>query len=96
MTLATLALVLASALVHATWNLCTKQVGPSTRSGTLMWVLVAISAVAYAPFALVFAARSGWRPDAVSLGFIVGSGLIHVVYFLLLALPRLFGRSTRP
>ena len=84
MTLATLALVLASALVHATWNLWAKQVGPSAKSGTLMWLLVAISAVAYAPFALVLAARTGWRPDAAALVLVVGSGLIHVVYFLLL------------
>ena len=84
MTLATLALVLTSALVHATWNLWTKQVGPGTRSGALMWLLVVISAVAYAPVALSLAAQTGWRPDATALGFIVGSGLIHVVYFLLL------------
>lgn len=84
MTLATLALVLASALVHATWNLWAKQIGPSAKSGTLMWLLVAISAVAYAPFALVLAARTGWRPDAAALVLVVGSGLIHVVYFLLL------------
>jgi drug/metabolite transporter (DMT)-like permease len=83
-TLATLALVLASALVHATWNLWTKQVGPAARSGTLMWVLVVISAVVYAPFALTLAIRTGWRPDATALAFIVGSGLIHVAYFLLL------------
>lgn len=84
MTLATLALVLASAAIHASWNLWTKQLGPSVRTGTLMWLLVVISAVVYAPFALVVAARSGWRPDAASIGLIVGSGLIHVVYFGLL------------
>lgn len=84
MTLATLALVLASALVHATWNLWTKQVGPGARSGPLMWLLVTISAVAYAPFALVYAAQAHWRPDATALAFVTGSGLIHVAYFLLL------------
>jgi drug/metabolite transporter (DMT)-like permease len=83
-TLATLALVLASAAIHATWNLWTKQLGPSVRTGTLMWVLVVISAVVYAPFALVVAARTGWRPDATAIGLVVGSGLIHVVYFGLL------------
>lgn len=84
MTLATLALVLGSALVHATWNLWAKQIGSSAKSGTLMWLLVVISAAAYAPFALVLAARTGWRPDAASVVLVVGSGLIHVVYFLLL------------
>lgn len=84
MTLATLALVLASALVHATWNLWTKQVGPGARSGPLMWLLVTISALVYAPVAILYAAKTGWRPDAAALALIVGSGLIHVVYFLLL------------
>lgn len=84
MTLATLALVLASAAIHASWNLWTKQLGPGVRTGTLMWLLVVISAVVYGPFALLVAARSGWRPDATSIGLIVGSGLIHVVYFGLL------------
>lgn len=84
MTLATLALVLASAAIHATWNLWAKQLGPSVRSGTLMWLLVTISAVAYAPLALATAAATAWRPDAAALVLIVGSGLIHVVYFVLL------------
>jgi len=83
-TLATLALVLASAAIHASWNLWTKQLGPSVRTGTLMWLLVVISAVVYGPCALVVAVRSGWRPDATAIGLVVGSGLIHVVYFGLL------------
>jgi len=82
--LATLALVLASAVIHATWNLWVKQVRPAARSGPLMWLLVTISAVVYAPLALALAARAGWRPDGTALALIVGSGLIHVVYFLLL------------
>ncbi len=84
MTALTLALVLASAVVHATWNLWTKQLGPGVRSGALMWSLTAFSSVVYAPFALALLARSGWRPDATALGFVAASGLIHVGYFLLL------------
>ena len=37
MTLLTLALVLASAVVHATWNLWAKQIGPTARQAALMW-----------------------------------------------------------
>jgi drug/metabolite transporter (DMT)-like permease len=84
MTALTLALVLASALVHATWNLWAKQLGPSVRSGPLMWLLTAISSVAYAPFALTLLARGTWRPDATAIAFTVGSGMIHVIYFVLL------------
>jgi len=79
-----LALVLGSAVVHATWNLWTKQLGPGVRSVSLLWLLTAISSVFYAPFAWALIARSGWRPDANALLLIAGSGIIHVGYFVLL------------
>ena len=84
MTPLTLALVLASAILHASWNLWTKQLGPAVRSAPLLWLLTAISSVLCAPLAWWILARGGWRPDAVSLGFIAASGVIHVVYFVLL------------
>jgi drug/metabolite transporter (DMT)-like permease len=79
-----LLLVLASAVVHATWNLWTKQLGAGVRSAPLLWLLTAISSVAYAPFALGVLAGGGWRPDPGSLALIAGSGAIHVGYFVLL------------
>jgi drug/metabolite transporter (DMT)-like permease len=79
-----LLLVLGSAVVHATWNLWTKQLGPAVRSASLLWLLTAISSVVYAPFVWVLLARGGWRPDAGTLALILGSGLIHVGYFVLL------------
>lgn len=84
MTALTLALVLASAAVHATWNLWTKQIGSSVRSGPLMWSLTAFSSALYAGPALWILAHGTWRPDATALVFIAGSGIIHVGYFLLL------------
>ena len=51
MSLVTLALILVSAALHATWNLWAKQIGPQVRSSTLMFALTAISAVTYAPLA---------------------------------------------
>lgn len=84
MTPSTLLLVLASALVHATWNLWTKQIGPGARSGPLMWVLTGISTVVYAPIALAVAGKNGWSPAPLALAVIAGSGVIHVAYFLLL------------
>ncbi len=77
-------LVLGSAVVHASWNLWLKQLGPSVRSGPLLWLLTSLSAVVYAPFACGMIAESGWRPDATSLALILGSGFIHVGYFVLL------------
>ncbi len=79
-----LLLVLASAVVHATWNLWTKQLGAGVRSAPLLWLLTAISSLAYAPFALGVYAAGDWRPDAGPLVLIAGSGLIHVGYFVLL------------
>lgn len=79
-----LALVLASAVIHATWNLWTKQLGPGFRSAPLLWLLTAISSVAYAPFALGVLVAGGWRPDATAWLLVAGSGVIHVVYFVLL------------
>jgi drug/metabolite transporter (DMT)-like permease len=79
-----LALVLGSAVVHATWNLWTKQLGPAVRSASLLWLMTAISSVCYAPFVWLLLARSGWRPDAHALALIAGSGAIHVGYFVLL------------
>jgi drug/metabolite transporter (DMT)-like permease len=79
-----LALVLASALVHATWNLWTKQLGAGVRSVPLLWLLTAISSVFYAPFAWGVLKTSGWQPDVNALLLIAGSGVIHVGYFVLL------------
>ena len=84
MPLLVLGLVLASAVVHATWNLWTKQLGPGVRQVPLLWLLTAISSVCYAPFAWATIARTHWTPSPVALALIAGSGLIHVGYFFLL------------
>src|SRR5436309_15614839 len=67
MPLPVLGLVLASAVIHATWNLWTKQLGPGTRRASLLWLLTAISSVAYAPVAWSTIAATHWRPDATAL-----------------------------
>ncbi|MBK7368865.1 MAG: hypothetical protein IPJ04_13445 [Candidatus Eisenbacteria bacterium] len=85
MTLLTLALVLASAVVHATWNLWAKQIGPTARQAALVWMLTGISSVCYAPFALWLYAHGTWRPSPLAIGVTAASGAIHIVYFLLLS-----------
>ncbi|MGH7741913.1 MAG: EamA family transporter [Candidatus Eiseniibacteriota bacterium] len=84
MTPFTLALVLASAAIHASWNLWTKQIGPGARSTSLIWMLTAFSSVLYAPFALWTLAHGSWHMGAAALPWMLGSGVIHVGYFLLL------------
>ena len=79
-----LLLVLGSAVIHASWNLWIKQLGPGVRSAPLLWALTALSAVAYAPVAVGVLVSGAWRPDAASLALVVGSGFIHVGYFVLL------------
>ena len=84
MSLTVLLLVVASAVIHASWNLWIKQLGPNVRSAPLLWLLTAISAVVYAPFAIALLVSGGWRPDPMSYALVVGSGFIHVGYFMLL------------
>ncbi len=84
MTPLTLLLVLTAAVIHACWNLWIKQIGHLVRGGTLMWLLTAISSVLYAPLALIVFSRGTWRPEPVHLLWVAGSGVIHVIYFLLL------------
>ena len=84
MTLLTLALVLASAILHSIWNLWAKQIRDGTRSVPLLWTLTSISAVCYAPIAVWVALRTGFRPTPLALGWMAVSAVIHVGYFLVL------------
>jgi len=83
-TLLTLALILASAALHATWNLWAKQLGGSARDSSVMWLLTGLSAVCYAPLALGWAAYHEVRFDPRMVGWMAASSVLHVGYFLLL------------
>ena len=84
MTVSTLALVLASAVIHSVWNLWAKQIRDGTRSIALIWTLTSISAVCYAPVAIGVALRSGFEPSPLAIGWMATSAVIHVLYFLVL------------
>lgn len=81
MTAAALALVLGSALVHATWNLLAKRA-----SGGLafVWLLSLAAAIVYAPVAAVYL----WLERPTLTPILVGAALvssgIHIGYFLCL------------
>lgn len=81
MTSFALALVLASAFIHATWNLLAKRAGGGA---AFLWLFAALSALFYAP--IVFAVIIFQQPhiSAITLLFILGSAIIHIGYFLLL------------
>ena len=82
MTTLALALVVSAAVCHASWNLLVKRAGGG--GIPFLWLVLALSLVVYAPVAAVVVALTrptiGW-PE---VGFMVGSGALHLSYFLLL------------
>jgi drug/metabolite transporter (DMT)-like permease len=82
MTLATIALVVLAALIHATWNLLAKRaalVGPA-----FVFAYNLVSCIAYAPWLVWLLAhgRVAWTRPVVAA--IVASGVIHLAYSLVL------------
>ena len=81
MTPVALALVLAAAVVHATWNLVAKRSGGGAG---FVWLTFACSALCYAPLALGTWLVLRPRFTGIDWLFIAGTSIWHVVYFLLL------------
>lgn len=80
MSLAGFLLVFCAALCHATWNFLLKRINGDA---SLTWLFSALTVVIYSPLALYFA--WDWRGWGwLEIGFIVGSAVIHIGYFLLL------------
>lgn len=82
MSLLALALVLTSAVIHATWNLLAKRVGSDT---TFVWLFDTVSVVLYGPVALVLVALHGLPASRLGVALIVASAVLHATYFLLLS-----------
>ncbi len=85
MTATALALVLAAAIVHATWNVLAKRARPAS-TVAFVWLCSALSAAAYVPVIVVlFVLAPPPRAfGAVGIAFAAGTALIHLVYFTLL------------
>ncbi|PTY37424.1 hypothetical protein BGP77_13030 [Saccharospirillum sp. MSK14-1] len=80
MSLAGFLLVFAAALCHATWNFLLKRINGDAG---LTWLFSLLTVIIYSPLAVYFA--WDWRGWGwLEVGFIVGSAVIHVGYFLLL------------
>ena len=81
MSLSAFFLVLAAAVCHATWNLCVKRINGGAE---LVWLFSIISCVLYLPATIYIIVtvqpHFGW----LEFGFVVGSSLLHLGYFLLL------------
>src|SRR5215211_4505217 len=76
-----LGLILTAACIHATWNLLAKRAGGGA---AFVWLFGALSTLLYAPVAFVVLLTQPPQPGVSSGIFIVGSGIIHVGYFLAL------------
>ena len=82
MTLFALVLVLAAAFFHATWNLLAKRAGDG--GPTFVWLFNSLSLLIYAPLAVAVVAFQRPQVGPVELLFMLGSGVLHLGYFLLL------------
>jgi drug/metabolite transporter (DMT)-like permease len=76
-----LALVLCSALVHASWNFLLKKSGGGPG---LLTASSSLSVAVYAPLVALLAWHSHYEFRPIHLALMLGSGLIHCAYFLLL------------
>jgi drug/metabolite transporter (DMT)-like permease len=75
------ALIIAAAVLHATWNLFAKRVAGGS---AFLWLVCALSGLIYAPLALwiVIARRPHIGPT--ELAFMAGSSVLHLGYFTML------------
>jgi uncharacterized membrane protein len=76
-----LALVLAAAFCHATWNFFVKRIGGGPE---LVWLFSAIAVVIYLPVAIYIFVTEQPVFGFWEIVFILGSAALHLGYFLLL------------
>lgn len=76
------ALVILAAFIHAGWNYLAKRAEQG--GAAFIWLFATVSSIFYAPIAILFIAWQKPQLGPIHLGFMVGSGLIHVAYFLIL------------
>lgn len=81
MTLAALALILVSAVLHASWNVLAKRAGGGP---AFVWLFATGSAILYLPFAIAVIVIQRPYIGPLELLFIAGSSCLHLAYFLLL------------
>lgn len=81
MTTLALLLVLAAAVLHATWNLCAKRAASGL---PFVWVTGVLSFALWTPLAAVYWWRHPQAITAQGLGFMVLSGVLHCGYSIFL------------
>lgn len=81
MSLTALLLVIAAAIVHAVWNLVTKQVHGKL---PFFWLNAIASVILYMPVVLWQMMHEHADYNWVVIGFAFGSAVLHIFYFLIL------------
>ena len=81
MTAAALILILAAAVIHATWNLINKQ---ASGHATFTWIVAVLSALFYAPATIAILEIWQIKIGFIELGMMAGSAALHTAYFVLL------------
>lgn len=76
-----LALILAAALVHASWNYLLKKSGGGIG---FVWLFGTLSTALYFPLAIAIVLYQSVTISSTGLSLIVASGVIHTAYYLLL------------
>jgi drug/metabolite transporter (DMT)-like permease len=76
-----LTLILAAAVIHATWNLINKQ---ASGHATFTWLVAVLSAIFYAPATITIIEIFQLKIDFIAVGMMVGSAALHTAYFVLL------------
>ncbi|HEX2916845.1 MAG TPA: EamA family transporter [Chloroflexia bacterium] len=83
MSLVAISMVLASAFMHASWNLLAKRVG-SGRGPVYVWLFDALATLIYAVPALILILLLKPKFGLLEVVFILGSATLHLTYFILL------------
>lgn len=78
-----IALVLAAAIAHASWNLFSKQAA-TTGAAFFIWLVATCATVTYLPVVLVADLLTHPRLTGLSWVFLVGTGALQSAYFLFL------------
>ena len=76
-----LTLVLAAAVIHASWNFLNKR---ASGHPTFTWLVAVLSALLYAPAAITVIEVWEIKVDFLVIGLMAGSAALHTAYFVLL------------
>lgn len=82
MTVLSTALVLVASAIHAFWNYIAKRA--TSNNAVFVWLASALEIITLGPLAIWTLVQGDTALGLPELGFIAGSAVLHVVYFLLL------------